>query len=196
MRIGPIGLLVFASAGCLSVQPSLLPLFTPGESLAMPGIVGTWVEDGDDPNGDDPLVLTFRPLGNDGYEMTLTEGSRVTRGTFAVRFGRLQDDRYWDLTALPLDHEEGLWTEHRLPLHSFARLRWEEDRLEVRLVEAGRVKDAIQEGRLEVPHLELATDHDLMLTASTAELQRFLVEHAEQDDLLGDPIVFHRGTAD
>ena len=191
MRNGLIGLLVLASVGCLTAQPSLFPLFTPAESLAIPGIAGTWVEE-----GDDPMILTLRPLEGSEYEMTLAGDGKAERGTFAVRFGRLEGDLYWDLTARPLDDEQGLWTVHRLPVHSFAQLRWDEYQLEIRLVEDGRVKDAFQEGRLEVPHLELGTDRDLILTASTGELQRFLTEQAQQDDLLGDPIVFHRGAVD
>lgn len=190
MRSALIGLLVMATTGCIT-QPSLQPLFTGGDSETVPGIEGTWAQEGD---GDEPMFMTLRPLEGSEYEMTLAGDGKVMPGAFAVRFGRIEGDLYWDLTARPLADEDALWGLHRLPVHSFARVRWQDAQLEVAFVDRGWMKDAIEEGGLDIAHATI--DRDRVLTASTQDLQQLIADHAQDAGFFGSPCVFHRQTAE
>lgn len=190
MRTTLIGLLVLATAGCIT-QPSLQPLFSGGDSEAVPEIEGVWVGEGD---GDEPTLMALRSLEGGEYEMTLPGDGKARRGTFAVRFGRIEGDLYWDLTARPLDDEEALWGLHRLPVHSFARVRWQDARLEVAFLDPGWMKGALDEGGLDLAHAMI--DRDLVLTASSDDLQQLITDHAQDADFFGSPLVFHRQTAE
>jgi hypothetical protein len=190
MRSALIGLLLLATAGCIT-QPSLQPLFTGGDSETVPGIEGTWVQEGD---GDEPMFMTLRPLEGSEYEMTLAGDGKARRGTLAVRFGRIEGDLYWDLTARPLDDEDALWGLHRLPIHSFARVRWQGAQLEVAFLDPGWMKGAIEEGGLDIAHATI--DRDRILTASTEDLQQLITDHAQDADFFGNPFVFHRPAAE
>ncbi len=190
MRSALVGLLALAAAGCIT-QPSLQPLFTGRDSETAPGIEGTWVQEGD---GDEPMFMTVRPLEGSEYEMTLAGDGKAMPETFAVRFGRIEGDLYWDLTARPLADEDALWGLHRLAVHSFARVRWQDARLEVAFLDPGWMKGAIQEGGLDIAHAMM--DRDLVLTASTEDLQRLVTDHAQDAGFFGSPVVFHRQTAE
>ncbi len=190
MRTTLIGMLALATTGCIT-QPSLQALFTGGDCETVPGIEGTWVQEGD---GDEPMFMTLRPLEGSEYEMTLAGDGKAMPETFAVRFGRIEGDLYWDLTARPLDDEDALWGLHRLPVHSFARVRWQDAQLEVAFLDPGWIKDALDEGGLDIAHAMI--DRDLVLTASTEDLQRLITHHAQDADFFGSPFVFHRQTAE
>ena len=177
-----LGVLV---AGCIT-QPSLQPLFTEDDCVAVPEIGGTWLTQGDD----DPTTLTLRPKAGGEFEMTLAEKGETQRGAFAVRLGRIGGELYWDLTARPLDRDEGLWGEHRLAVHSFARVRVDGDQLELAFFDPRWVKHAVEAGRLDASHAQV--DGDVLLTAPTPELQRLIAEHAWEEDFFVEPAVFRR----
>jgi hypothetical protein len=179
--------------GCLSSQPAVQPWLDTQEAVALPGIVGTWLE-----KGEHPLRMGIGPLDPDTsnrlplYELTFIEKGKPVRGTFALTFGRLDDTLYWDMTALPLDETDGLWDAYRLPLHSIARVALEGDTLEITPLDPDWVKAALSDGSLVTDHVLL--DGDPLLTGETAELQRLVREHADEESF-GAPIVFARRPA-
>ena len=151
-------------AGCIADQMTLNPLFTEAEGVSEPALVGTWVED-----DRDPLVLTIRAA-EDGYELTSTKEDRVSR-PLAVRLGRIAGELYWDVTAGSDERS----SDHLLPIHSLARIHLDGDRLVIAPLRSDWVKQALADGVLDTPHVEV--DGDPLLIASSAELQRLVLEH-------------------
>jgi hypothetical protein len=180
-----LGALVLAG-GCVS-QPSLQPLFTDDEAVAVPEALGSWIAE---KNGDDPddVRIELR-TGKDG-DVTMLLRAEGRPASFKVRFGRLGGDLFWDTLPGPTEDESAFYAAHRLPAHGFARVRVEEDRLEVAVLDSDWIKDLQRRGRLDLAH-EIV-DGDVLLTAPTEELQRFLSAHAGDPEAFEEPTVFHR----
>src|SRR4026209_2751662 len=97
--------------GCFTDVSSLHPLVEAEAAVAVPLVVGSWA---DEESGS--TVLSFRPLGGAEYEMSVVEDGKSQGPALRVRFGRLRDDLYWDITAPASEDQGGLWSEHRLPV--------------------------------------------------------------------------------
>jgi hypothetical protein len=192
----------FLTVGCFSTQVAVHPWLAPQDALALPAIVGTWVE-----RGDDPSTLRITPLetgadatqdesaDHDGpvYELTVIRKDRPVKGALALTLGHLDGTLYWDLTPLPLDGTADLWNAHLLGLHSLARLTLEGDRLEVAPLDPDWIQQALGDGRLDADHLTV--DDVPVLTGQTADLQHLVQDHANDDGAFARPAVFaRRGT--
>lgn len=164
--------MVIVGAGCLADQRTVQPLFTEEDCVTEPAIVGTWSSD-----DGGPLVLEIRTL-DDGYVLTTQEKGKPTR-PLAIRLGRIAGTLYWDATAGPGGDDEDLRDQHLLPLHSIARLRVQDDRLVVAPLRSDWIAQALAQGILDTPQLELGGDRVLM--GSTAQLQQLLLEHGGDD---------------
>jgi hypothetical protein len=186
MRAWPILGVAFVTVGCFSNLVSLAPLSSKGQEVALPGIVGEWVDE-----GEKPTVLRFE--GDDGaYRMFVAEDGKEGRGSFEVTFTTIGDALYWDLLAERPDTEDqdSLWEAHRLPVHGFARVALDGDRLELAFLDPDWVKSAVKDGRSDVALTE--SDDSLVLTGSTDELRRFIEDCAREEGAFGEPTVFTR----
>lgn len=171
-----------AFCGCIT-QASLQPLFEEGDAVAVPEVLGTWEQVADR----DPVTIEIRD-GESGLELRLLHEKRTT--LFEVRFGRLAGETFWDLTAQALEDEEPLFTLHRWPVHSFARVRVEGDRLEVAMLSPDWTKGVLGSGSVDVAHE--VVDREILLTADTADLKRFVSDHMADPDAFDAPLVFRR----
>ena len=162
---------LLGSVGCieeLADQKAVEPLFAESDRVSVPGIVGAWTSD-----GDEPFTLTIRAYEGD-YLLTPTRKDRTDR-PIAVRLGRIGGTLYWDATALPGEDHEGLREQHLLPLHSIARIRLEGEGLVVAPLRSDWLKAALADESLDTPHVEI--EGEPLLTGSTAELQQLLLAH-------------------
>ncbi len=195
MRLSLLLGMALSTVGCFSIQPAVHPWLTPQDAVALPAIEGTWVEE-----GDDPMTLKIARLadgadsedGADGptYELTVLKNDRPVKGSLDLTLGRLDGTLYWDLTPLCLEETADLWDAHMLGLHSLARLTVEGDRLEVAFLDPSWVGESLTDGRLSADHLLL--DDAPLLTGATADLQRLVIEHADEDGAFAKPTIFGR----
>jgi hypothetical protein len=185
-RAWPILGVALLGAGCITYDVvSLQPLVTEEEAVALPQVVGTWATE-----EESPTVLRFEALEDKGYRMYLTEDGKERPGSFAVAFTSIGDAVYWDLAPLPVEGEDDFRAAHFLPVHSFARVTLDGDRLEVAFLDSDWMKLAFEEGGLDVAHT--VTDDRQVLTASTEELRRFVADCASDTEAFGEPDVFIR----
>jgi hypothetical protein len=178
---------LLGSVGCieeLADQKAVEPLFAESDRVSVPGIVGAWTSD-----GDEPFTLTIRAYEGD-YLLTPTPKDRTDR-PIAVRLGRIGGTLYWDATALPGEDHEGLREQHLLPLHSIARIRLEGERLVVAPLRSDWLKAALADETLDTPHVEIGGEP--LLTGSTAELQQLLLAHGGDEGAFAEEAtVLHR----
>jgi hypothetical protein len=167
---------------CLDQQPSLYPLFTPAQTIALPGIEGDWVDaDGKtrlcfEPDGDE---YTLRVQGDDGLDMVL-----------AARFGRVAERLFIDFDAKEL--KSGGYGV--IPVHVFGPVDYRKDRLEISLVDPKWLHDAVASRRVLLAHK--IVEDGILLTAPTRELLRVMRELQEQGpEAFQKPMVFVRSTA-
>ncbi len=188
MKIWPVVAVAVMSTACFNLgQPSLQPFVTEKDALALPQIVGTWVQEGDDPD-----VIRFRAADDKTYEVSTVwpAGETPKRGTLVVAFGRIGDQLYLDMTARPLDDEDDAWSIHRLPIHTFARVRLDGDRLEVAAMSDKWVTKGLEDSTLDLPHT--TQDDTVILTATSDELAQFALAHADDEGAFLDPDVYTR----
>jgi hypothetical protein len=195
MRTGSrwiVGLVTFVAlplAGCIEETPSLYPLFETSERL--PGIEGDWVEE----DGNDRLKII---AAEDGYDLPLVDFELKVDGKpepfdlrGRVRFGRLSDRWFADFTAADKTGDlDGTNTLALWPVHVFARVNYTRGRLELARLKEAWLHDAVSSGRIYLEHKKVG--EDMVLTASTEDLQRVLSDWAFLDEAFDTPDVFVR----
>ena len=185
-----------ASVACIEETPSLRPLFA--TSIRVPEIEGHWVTS-------DGERVQFVKV-EDGYELLLPgwelrASHQKERATLRarVRFGRLSDQLLADFSAVSPSRDTetssgdtdgvsflGLW-----PVHVFARVSASEGRLEIARLDSEWFLKAIRSGQIQLRH-EVLSDEDILVTASTAQLQAIFAEYAYHPDMFEEPEAFTR----
>jgi hypothetical protein len=166
--------------GCAGVV-SLHPLAEPNgkETVFDPALLGTWEELKTDSDGLRTRYTLARA--GSGYSV-IVAGPEKAKGTFHLMNagGRSLLDVYYP-------SQEGI-----LPVHLFFKLRLEKDTAWVAEMESDWLRDQIR-SRGELRHEVLAEDGDrVVLTASPAELRRYLLPYAADDRSFGEEIELRR----
>jgi hypothetical protein len=169
--------------GC--VVQSVHPLFTENELIFDANLIGTWVEK--DPNN----IWTFEKKDNNTYKLTYTSGGKS--GTFTVCLGAIGADKY--LNLYPEDPnlpQNDFYKSHLLYINSFAKVKFTDPDLTGQLMNPDGVKKLLEKKPKLIKH-EL-TENSLILTASTKELQKFILKYGSDAKLkiFGEPEVLHR----
>jgi len=182
---GTIAGLALLLAGCL---PCVHPLYTESDLILDDRLVGVWQPaDSDDKwifDGADEAKV---------YGLTHVDGKGA--GRLEVRVLRLGEHSFVDI--FPSDSEmirNGLYAAHMLPVHTFWQAAIGDDEVSLAIMNPTWLKEGLKAGTLDVKHEIVTVDDDeaVVLTAGTAELQRFVLKHVETPDAWGGPIVLRR----
>lgn len=169
-------------SGCLAY--SLQPLYRDEDTVFRPELVGRWSEDG---NSSETWELTRS--GDRKYEIVIAEDGK--RGVFEGHLVKLGDVLFLDMypADMSLDAEE-TWRAHLFPMHTFLIVRQVTPTPSFAPLDDDWVKELVTTTPGAIRH-ELVGDR-VVLTASTSELQAFLVKHATTAKAFGDPINLSR----
>ncbi len=148
---------------------SLHPFLTMGDAVFEPGLVGSWQSQ--DEKG--KVSIAFTQAGENGYELEYRdpEVARVSR--YKINLGPIGRNRYLDITPIP---EKDL-DDHYLPSHSLWRVTLRGDTLMLEELDYDWLKALLTAQRGALDH-ELV-EGDVVLTASTEALQRFIVRYGD-----------------
>jgi hypothetical protein len=189
-----------ALAGALTVgcgprflQQSVQPFVHAIEAPA--GVSGRWVSEGDDADG-----LDLVPSGENTWQVKFfdpdPEATKPEEASVGkVRFGQVGGTLYWDMTADDPPSTDDLVEEHRLDLHSVARVRLDGDSMEITFLRPKWVSEALADGRVNLAHFQEDPDDNdssVILAARTADLEAFLQAYGEDPEAFHDPVTFHR----
>jgi hypothetical protein len=183
-RPGAIILLLggLALVGCV---PSLNPLYLEKDLVHDPAFLGDWSEDGTEDK------WRFEPGEGRSYRVTFREGDE--EGEFIVHLLELDGYRYLDFEpvrdGLKAMGQTGFYRMHWVPTHTFARVELKDGVLRMAMVNPDWLTSKLEQDPGCLAHRRRGDD-DLVLTASTEELQRFLQEH--RTELFGDPMELRR----
>jgi len=171
----PLGLLIVL-AGCV---PSLHPLYTKQDLIFDPALVGEW----SGKNSND--TWTFTKSGEKEYKLVYTDGEGKT-GEFVVHLVKLEGRLFLDLYPQePELKENDFYKMHLLPVHTFMKVQQIEPTLQMAILNPDWIKTFLQEHPDAVRHEKLDQDY-IVLTASTKELQSFLIKYGDTKDAFGD----------
>jgi len=181
--------LLVAIAGCVVSVGSLKPLYTTKTAIDDDRIVGTWVEY-------DPI---FNQYGNSTY--VITENGRKA---YSAIFKRKRDDSdvemdlhlvavgdltFWDChPKLAQDDDPRRMSNVRL--HDFTRYELEDEKLRLFSCEVRKFERRLVSDR--VPFFK--KDNQIVITATTTELHRFLVKHGKELFSVDSPTFIYRKT--
>ncbi len=176
-------------AGCVR---SLYPLFTEKESIYEPKLVGSWPQNSEEAwkftrSGDNTYVVQIpQKVFNSAL---FSPGVPGDTGVFEGRLGRLGDDLFLDL--FPTGGESSPGTQYRgvkndfynwhyVPTHSILRVRFDHDSLLLAILDNTWLKKMIENKSVAIPHERM--DDQILLTASTEQLQELVKEYASNDE--------------
>lgn len=186
--------LAFMLFGCV---PSLHKLYTPDVEVFEESLLGAWT------SGDD--LWEFERLekpGNDQteaklyYALRITDNDKEIPAAFEAHLVKLDEMLFLDL--YPKDATKGYnnwYTVHVLPVHTFMRMELKDEELGLRVMNPDAMNKLVEKDPDVIRH-EIVKDDRLVLTASTAELQQFLKDYADHDEIYGEPEKFERYVPD
>ncbi|MFQ6036315.1 MAG: hypothetical protein ACE5NM_10810 [Sedimentisphaerales bacterium] len=185
-------LLAALLGSCVPVM-SLHPIYTEEDVVFEEKLLGIWLQQ--DPNN----VWEFkRPDESEKvYELTLYE-NEVKKGVFAVRLAKLDERLLLDVhpTKFPSEQEDVEKMElpynafFFIPGHSFAIIDSIEPQLKIRWTTDDELEKLLKEEPDAVKH-ELVEDR-VILTASTKQLQSFVLKYADDERVFTAKIVLSR----
>lgn len=178
-----LGLVVLLIGGC--VVPSLHPLFAERDYLYAPDVVGTWVPKDET----DKEVWNFAEDGRQ-YLLTHTD-DKGRKATFHVAAGSIGTNVFLDfspLDSLPGSELNGLMQAHLIPVHLFAKLVKTNDDLTLVALDVEWLNNHLKTNSAALAHARQADDAPL-ITASTADLKKFVARHAHDEKAFKNAII-------
>ncbi|MDI6766334.1 MAG: hypothetical protein QME52_05870 [Bacteroidota bacterium] len=185
-------ILVLLLSGCVR---SLYPLFTDADLIFEVKLVGTWVEK------DGKNTWTFEKAGEREYTLLHYEaeyddkmGKKVPGDTskFIAQLGRL--DKYLFLDIYPgkpdTKVKNGFYNFHLLSVHTISRVWLDGDLLKLSMLDNDWLERMIDNNAFKIAHARLSDQ--IILTASTEELQQLVLRYAENTKAFPKPAEFHR----
>lgn len=197
-------------AGCVPIV-SLHPLFTAEDIAFDEKLVGTWVEDPNNPettwefsrldaSAAEGLLEPWKEDITKFYRLTVTDDEGHA-GSFAACLVKLGERRFLDVFPDRFPSGEQDAEKEKLlyntlffqPVHTFFRVDALGEQLALRITVDDKFKELIQAEPNAVKH-EIVDDR-LILTASTKDLQAFVTKYAGDERLFpGDPMTLTRKT--
>jgi len=184
--------MAFACA-CLTscVTFALHPLYGDADSAFEPGLLGTWNNLADE---SERVAFTFEKGQGISYKVTFIDpDSKPPDGTiFEFHIVKLNGQLFFDaLQTGVLVKGQEVDAGIAIPSHLIGRLSLNGDTLHLDLLNDSWFKQGPQSGKRAIPFE--VVDDDVVLTASTPELQKFVAAHADDNDVFTiDSELLHR----
>jgi hypothetical protein len=194
-------------AGCVPIV-SLHPLFTRDAITYEEKLLGTWVEDGNqpqvtwefahlEPSAAHLLPAVLRDALDKCYRLNLAD-NEGRKGSFAACLVKLQDKLFLDIMPDRFPSGEQDPNQMKLvynaffftPVHSFVRVSSLGEQLRIRLTDDEGFKKLVQAEPKAVKYDVI--DDRPVLTASTEELQAFMAKYADDERLFPSEVTLTR----
>jgi len=200
-------LITILLGGCVPVM-SLHPLFTEENLVFEEKLLGTWVDDPNSPKSTWEFKRVEDSAQKEGelnppqkpekaYKLILLNNEDNTKGSFYAHLVKLEDRLFLDVypsrlpCAQPDPNEDWLLnTFFLIPGHSFVIIDSIEPQLKLRWTSEDKMEEIFKENPDAVKHTSV--EDRLVLTASTKELQTFVLKYADDDRLFPTEAVLTR----
>jgi len=180
--------------GCVPVI-SLHPLYTEKDVILDKKLYGTWI----DRSGDSKTRWEFKGTDEpkNAYQLIFTDEDGK-KGSFAARLVKLQNRLFLDIfpSDLPWESEDPNKMDRPynslflIPAHAFIKVDSIEPRLKLRLILESNLEKLLEENPNAVKHTNVGDR--LVLTASTKELQEFIIKYADDERVFTDQVSLSR----
>jgi hypothetical protein len=193
-------LMAVVLGGCVPVL-SLHPLYTKEDIQFKEELLGIWAD------GSNDTMWEFKPSEESeaGYELVFTGESEEgePKGLFVAHLVKLEDKFFLDIYPAnlpggdPEDPNTTPWPYNMfffLPAHTFLKVEFiGTNSMKVLITDDDKLGELLGENPNAIRH-EVVEDYDgnIVLTASTKELQAFVMKYAEDERVFSNEIVLHR----
>ncbi len=180
--------------GCIPIM-SVNPLYTKSDVIFEQKILGTWVDDPNSPDTTWEFSRMDEP--NNAYKLIFTD-EEGRKGFFEAYMVKLVGKLFLDVLPgeMPWDIEDPNtvdWpynTFFLLPSHTFIKVDSIEPELKLRTTANSSMEEFLQEHPDAVEHI--VVEDRIVLTASTKELQAFILKYADDEKLFPSDITLER----
>ncbi len=168
-------------ASCEAPIGVLHSLLHEDEAVAEPAVLGEWSQ-----TGDGTSTFRFEKAEGRGYKLTMVDpqdnGSNGS-AVFDVQLVKLGGYLFMDaqLEQMTVKGESVDADVFWFPVHLFGRIEVVNDKLEMRLLEEGWLKRALEDGRVNLRY-EKVGQYGILVTATTDELQEFARKFAADEE--------------
>jgi len=173
-------------SGC--VVYSFYPLYTEKDLFPNDILIGEWMDDEGAHWNFEHRSLGKKNKGlvdSTSYYLVVSDKDSLV-SKFNVHIVELGDHYFLDfyLDDMHGDDELDLGSFHIIPVHTFAKLKVENDRLLINWFDQEWLEDLIKENKIRIHH-EKNEDY-ILLTAKPKELQKFVTKYAEVEEAFED----------
>ena len=180
--------------GCVPVM-SLCPLYTKEDVTFENKLLGTWVDDPNSPKTTWQFKYTDEP--ENAYKLIFSD-EEGKKGSFVARLVKLQNRLFLDVypSELPWEPDDPNkmdWPYNSLfliPAHTFLKIDSIEPQLKMRLTLEDKMEELLKENPNAVKHTSV--EDRIVLTASTKELQAFVLKYADDERVFTSEIILVR----
>ena len=176
--------------GC--IPTSINPLYTAQDLVFDPALVGVWSGDGDSKE-----KWAFEKEGDTAYKLVYTDDEGKT-GRFEAHLVKLGDTQFLDLfpdeSGIEEMNQSVFYKLHLLRAHSFLKVTRITPALQMAPLDLKWLRDYLAKYPKAIAHQKFGEGDDaqIVLTASTPELRKFVVKHLSTEGAFGDPINLKR----
>ena len=180
--------------GCVPVM-SLHSLYTKENVVFEEKLLGIWVDDPNSPEATWEFTHIDEP--KNAYKLIVSD-DKGQKGSFVAHLVKLENSLFLDVfpDEFPCDTEDPNKTDwlynvfFLVPVHTFIKIDSIEPQLKMRLTDDEKMEKLFKEDPNVVKHMSI--EDRLILTASTEELQAFVLKYADDSRVFPDEIVLNR----
>jgi hypothetical protein len=181
-----VAIFLFIS-GC--VVFSFYPLYTQKNLFPNTLLLGNWIdEDGTEWNFEYAYKGKKIPGNADSTSYVLTqkyEGEELPDSSvYSVHVIKLGQKYFLDFYLVNYDDHIFLKSFHIIPVHTFAKLTVEENKLGIEWFNSDWLEDLMKKNRIRIRHEN--NGNNILLTAKPAELQKFVLKYADTEEAFKD----------
>lgn len=205
MKIKKIVLALFVISYFTSCIPSIHPLYTPDKLVFVEDLLGEWSEEKGDRSQWEGKQVTFSSDSglpekwffnkSEGKSYNLvhsdSRGNAAIFETHVVKLGEhyfidffpssKSTSKYSDMEGFNFnDGENEMRAMHSLPVHTFAKLNITDERVEIKMFDPDYLQKLFEQQRIRIKHEKQGDTY--ILTATSEELQKFVLKYAEVDE--------------
>lgn len=168
-------------------QKSVEPFYFEKDLMTDPRLVGVWVE----PDSEKPAGWTFSQRDEQSYALKIVDAD--SHAEFEARLFKIKGEPFLDLFSKNRSMSE-------IPAHHLLKVRLDENELELRILSQDWMKKWLELHPKTLAHLWLrdpeepdnSAKKEAVLTAKTAELQKFINEHLSDEGFFEDAAILRR----
>lgn len=201
-----ISVLLYLFTGCY--LQSVHPLVPFKDAQVLDGLEGRW-ESGEQRWTfiNDPSHFTSNPFGED-FELSDEEKKEFDSVYMIIledlespsadsvlligSIGTFNGEHFIDLSMFYSD-ESSIQNYYNFPVHIFSKISMENGTLSLEYFESSWIKEQIQNNRVRIKH-EQNENGDILITASTRELQKFVSKYSDDPKAFDEPLKLTRSS--